>query len=221
MRLKKTITRIAATLLFGVVSVNTINAQVDTLHVGEHFGNAGNLKEGVSSYIHYREMADGSLIPFSIKKHTISKDGDQLKIVQEESADGRTHSLETWVDPITLETSFHNRTNNGELESYIFSDTKVIANSELESKNKDFSIDLGEPTFNFEIDFQFMQAIPWAELDSVVINFYHPGGRMAPQYYTYVVKGSEEFELANGQTADTWKIYTDYNSGMVIRNLKG
>ncbi len=201
--------------LFIIITLFSINtfAQVDTLVVGETFKNHKNIKEGTSTYILYREMGDGSLSPFGIKRHTITKEGNRLMIEQEIFAADQKHHLETLIDPLTLETSTHNRTTDKGLESYIYSSEKVISNPELESINSDFSIELSEPTFNFEIDFEFMKAIRWNELKTTVINFYHPGGSLPPQYYTFTVEGSEQFALADGNEVDTWKIFTDYNSG--------
>lgn len=214
MQLRRAIRGWAVAMVWGWASSTALMAQTDTLFVGEVFKNYENLKEGESNYVHYRELTTGETIPMSIKKHTIRREGDQLKIVQEEFSSQRKKVLETWVNPKTLETTNHKRTTNGELESYIYSDAKVIANPNLESKNEGFSLDLDEPTFNFEIDFEFMKVIPWAELETAVISFYHPGGNAEPQYYTYVVEGSESFELVGGKSIDTWKIFTDYNAGM-------
>lgn len=186
---------------------------MDTLVVGEVFKNHQNIKEGKSTYILYREMGDGSLSPFGIKRHTITKEGGKLKVEQEIFAGDKKHYMETLIDPMTLETITHNRTTDKGLESYIYSREKVIANSELESINTDFSIDLEEPTFNFEIDFEFMKSIAWTENKTAAINFYHPGGSLQPMYYTFKVEGSEQFELADGKKIDTWRVFTDYNSG--------
>lgn len=200
-------------IISSLFSINTF-AQVDTLVVGETFKNHENIKEGKSTYILYREMGDGSLSPFGIKRHTITKEGESLKVEQEIFSADQTHHMETLIDPLTLETTTHNRTSNKGLESYIYSRKNVVANPELEeSINTDFSIDLSEPTFNFEIDFEFMKAIAWSDIEAAVINFYHPGGSLPPMYYTFTVEGSEQFELADGNQVDTWKIFTDYNSG--------
>lgn len=214
MQLRKAIRGWAVAIVLGWVSSTPLMAQTDTLFVGEVFKNYENLKEGESSYVHYRELTTGETIPMSIKKHTISCEGDQLKVVQEEFSGQRNKVLETWVNPKTLETISHNRITNDELESFLFSKTEVIANPDLESKNAGFNLALSEPTFNFEIDFEFMKVIPWAELETAVISFYHPGGSAEPQYYTYEVEGSESFNLVGGKSIDTWKIFTDYNAGM-------
>lgn len=191
----------------------TASAQVDTLVVGEVFKNHENIKEGKSTYILYREMNDGSLAPFGIKRHTISREGKSLKIVQETFVEEKIHKTETTIDPRTLETTKHNRTGEKGLESYIYLKDKIVSNPDLESINTDFEIELTDPSFNFEIDFEFFKVIPWSDLTTAVINFYHPGGTMPPQYYTLTVEGEDSFPLADGGSVDAWRIYTDYNLG--------
>ncbi|NET34097.1 MAG: hypothetical protein F6K19_19085 [Cyanothece sp. SIO1E1] len=199
--------------LFLIISQQTVNAQVDTLYVGAEFEHYDRLTEGQSTYILYREAKDGSLMPFAMKRHIILNDGELLKVTQEEFGSSRKKTLETWLEPKKMTTKRHHRTTDGSLESYVYTDLIIRADSELESENAEFSLELGEPTFNFEIDFEFMKVIPWENFTKVAINFYHPGGKAPPQYYMYTVEGEEDFELANGNRVSTWKIFTDYNSG--------
>jgi hypothetical protein len=204
------------TILFiSVISVPA-KAQIDTLHVGHVFKHADEIEDGESMYVIYREDTEGNILPFAMKRHTITHDGNEIKVVQEQFTPEQTKVLETWINPETLETSRHKRTTDGEIESYLFSEKTVTANPEIESKNEGFSVPLSNPVFNFEIDFEFMKVIAWEERDAVVISFYHPGGPK-PQFYTFSVDGEEVIDLANGSSVDTWVIHTDYNMGQDAR----
>lgn len=199
-------------LLLSLFLLPCLSTAQDTLHVGTQLKteklNVGSSK----SYIHYRLMKDGSKIPFSINRITLESKGASLVISQQNNSGEQSWKLETVVNARTLVTDTHVRESPEKRESYQFGKEAVTGIADdTKADNSDFRIDLSEPTFNFEIDFIFLQSINWSDHESVVMNFYHPGGSLPPAYYEFVRDGEERLSLANGITVDTWIIMTDYN----------
>lgn len=183
----------------------------DTLHAGQPFDNLMHTNSS-GTYVHYQKFSDGRIFPQSMKTITVSQSNAQLFIVQEEFSQVLTKKLETVVEKKTLKTLSHNRTTGDKEESYQFTDTEVTGFPVNDRPhNPQFRIKLDEPTFNFEIDFILLQSIDWNKRDSVIMNLYHPGGSLQPDFYTYAKETEEKLTLADGVEVNTWVIFTDYN----------
>ncbi len=200
------------TILFIVLFVPFTSFAQDTLRAGHSFETKQLELDQTKTYVHYQKFKDGRTFPRSMKVITVSKTDGLLSIIQKEYTQAQTKILETIVDAQTLETDTHVRTEGEKRESYQFSGQSVTGISDdEESVNKDFQLNLDKPTYNFEIDFIFLQSIDWNKHASVVLNFYHPGGSLPPANYTFTRERDETLSLASGVEVDTWVIFTDYN----------
>lgn len=97
-------------------------------------------------------------------------------------------------------------------ESYLFSQQSIAADPTVSgSANADFAVALAEPTYNFELDLELLEALDWSDGAVRVVNFYHPGGATAPADYTFIVTGSQTIESFGGGEVPCWVVSTDYN----------
>jgi hypothetical protein len=123
--------------------------------------------------------------------------------------------LDSWFEPGTFRPLTHERTSEKDgkrvVEGFVFAPTRVTGMKELpENTQKDLLVESPEPTYNFETDIEFLQALPLAEGYEAHINFYHPGGPSAPQRYTFRVAGTDTIAGPAGPV-DCWLVTTDYN----------
>jgi len=200
------------TLLFILFLLPFSSLAQDTLHVGSPFATDLLKLDQTNTYVHYQEFKDGRLLPASLKTITLTRKESELLIIQKEFSARGNKIIETVVDAQSLVTDSHVRTSGEQRESFQFKEEAVtVTPGDEDAVNKDFQLDLSEPTFNFEIDFIFLQAIDWHQHDAVVMNFYHPGGKIPPAYYTFKKEKEETITLASGLEVNTWVIFTDYN----------
>ncbi|MGD1961200.1 MAG: hypothetical protein ACFB2Y_20255 [Fulvivirga sp.] len=82
----------------------------------------------------------------------------------------------------------------------------------------EYSLELKEPIFNFEIDLETFSALPLSDSYQAVLRFYHPGSDYSgPQWYLITVERSEELILPSGLKVDTWVLFMDYNGSQPTR----
>ncbi|WP_428236739.1 hypothetical protein [Gracilimonas sp.] len=200
------------TILFTLLFLPFTSLAQDTLRAGHAFETELLELDQTKTYVHYQQLKDGRMLPRSMKTITVSKTEGQFSISQKEYTQSQTKTLETVVDAQMLTTDTHVRTTGEKRESYKFT-VQAISGipDDQESINKDFQLELTEPTYNFEIDFTFLQSIDWSQHTSVIMNFYHPGGSLPPANYTFTREREEILSLASGMEVDTWVIFTDYN----------
>ena len=97
------------------------------------------------------------------------------------------------------------------VEGFAFAPERISGMKELaENTQKDLPVDSPEPTFNFEADTEFLQALPLASGHEAHVNFYHPGGPTPPQRYSFKVNGAATIAGPAGPV-DCWVVTTDYN----------
>jgi hypothetical protein len=199
------------TILFTVPFLPVTSYAQDTLNAGDPF-DTDRLELGQpKTYVHYQQLKDGRMLARSMKTITVSKKESKLSVSQQEYTQAQTKTLTTVVDAQTLTTDTHIRISGDKREFYKFTDQAITGIPDDQSINKNFQLELDKPTFNFEIDFIFLQAIDWCERESVVLNLYHPGGSLPPANYTFTREREETLTLTSGIEVDTWVIFTDYN----------
>ncbi|QOY96598.1 hypothetical protein IM543_09440 [Massilia sp. UMI-21] len=125
-----------------------------------------------------------------------------------------TRTLDSWFEAGTFRPLSHERISERDgkrvVEGFVFAPDRITGMRELaENTRKDLVVASGEPTYNFETDIEFLQALPLAEGLDARINFYHPGGP-APQRYSFRVTGSAAI-AGPGGPVDCWVVKTDYN----------
>lgn len=89
--------------------------------------------------------------------------------------------------------------------------------SVTENKQRDFSLKLTEPTYNWQIDLETYSLLPMKKGYHAVMNFYHPGAGTPPKFYSLEVIGSEELVLPDNRKMDCWIVFTDYGGTQPTR----
>jgi hypothetical protein len=179
------------------------------------------LKPGTHHYLRYIKTADGANTPVDIWTREVrfeERGGKrQLHIVQRWDGAGPAPSvrwLDSWFEAGTFRPHTHERLSEKDgkrvVEGFVFAPDRVSGMPDLaDNTQKALSVPSSEPTFNFETDIEFLQALPLAEGYEARINFYHPGGP-PPQRYSFRVAGSETIAGPTGPV-DCWVVKTDYN----------
>jgi hypothetical protein len=217
--------RLILSALLAGLSVST-QAAVTNVDVGAQLARFSLLKPGAHHYLRYFRTADGANIPLDIWTRDVrfeQRDGrQQLHIVQRwdgamasPSSPGSVKRLDSWFETATFRPLSHVRITEKDgkklVEGFVFAPERVSGMQDLaDNSQKALSVASNEPTFNFETDIEFLQALPLAEGYEASINFYHPGGP-APKRYSFKVAGSETIAGPAGPL-DCWIVTTDYGT---------
>jgi len=208
-----------------VLSAHAAPASVENVDVGTPLPRFALLKPGTHHYLRFlRVPASGASQPIDIWTREIrfeQRDGKpRLRIVQRWDAvlpAPSTRTFDSWFETGTFRPLTHERVlekdKDGKrvVEGFVFTPTTIAGMPGLaDNTHKDLSVASGEPTFNFETDIEFLQALPLDEGYAARINFYHPDGKAAPQRYTFRVTGSGTIAGPAGPV-DCWVLKTDYN----------
>ena len=198
-------------------------AAVLNVDVGSKLPRIDLVKAGTHHYLRFlRTPSTGASQPVDIWTREIrfeQQDGKpRMRIVQR--WDGvlpkpSVRTFDSWFEAGTFRPLSHQRTSEMDgkrvVEGFVFAPDKITGMQDLaENTHKDLSVVSNEPTYNFETDIEFMQALPLAEGLDARVNFYHPGGSMAPQRYSFRVTGSGTIAGPSGPV-DCWVVKTDYN----------
>ncbi|WP_036169138.1 hypothetical protein [Massilia sp. 9096] len=214
---------LAVALVFAGLAAAS-QAAVQNIDVGTPLARFGLLKPGTHRYLRYLKTGEATQ-PIDIWTREIRfepHDGrPQMHIVQR--WDGvfpavSTRTFDSWFDLDTFRPHTHARTSvNGKdgkpvVEGFLFAPDRVTGMQDLAGNTqKDLNVASSEPTFNFETDIEFLQALPLADGYEARVNFYHPGGSTPPQRYTFKVTGSQTIAGPAGPV-DCWVVFTDYNT---------
>lgn len=201
-------------------------AAVTRLDVGTPLPRFSLLKPGTHHYLRYFRMADGANVPLDIWTREVrfeQRDGkQQMHIVQRwdgamagPTSPASVKRLDSWFETATFRPLSHVRITERDgkklVEGVVFAPERVTGMPDLaDNALKTLAVVSGEPTFNFETDIEFLQALPLAEGFDASINFYHPGGP-APKRYDFRVAGSETIAGPAGPV-DCWVVTTDYGT---------
>ncbi|HYI42200.1 MAG TPA: hypothetical protein VD768_01070 [Sphingomicrobium sp.] len=182
--------------------------------VGSTLARIDKLQPGARHYVRYFQMKDGSVELVDFQAKTISFEGDRIRITQSWRGPKGSRSLNSLIERGTMRPITHRRDSEsaGKVlrEGFRFGQDSVIALGEADDTNRDFRIATPEPTFNFEIDLEMLQALPWREGAEFSLNLYHPGATAPPAAHVFKVAGSETLTLA-GVPVECWVVTTDYN----------
>lgn len=202
------------------------HAAVVQVDVGTPLARFALLKPGTHHYLRFmRTPASGAdqakNQPIDIWTREIrfeERDGKRLmRVVQR--WDGvlptpSTRTLDSWFEAGTFRPLSHERISERDgkrvVEGFVFAPDRITGMRELaDNTQKDLAMASSEPTYNFETDIEFLQALPLEEGYDARINFYHPGGP-APQRYSFRVTGTATI-AGPGGPVDCWVVKTDYN----------
>ncbi|MDB5934295.1 MAG: hypothetical protein JWQ01_1639 [Massilia sp.] len=210
--------RFGATLL-AALAFNA-HAAVSNVDVGSQLPRFALIKEGAHRYLRFMKAGDSSSpIDIWTREVHFEKNGSQQLMQIRQRWDGvnppSTRLFNSWFEAGSFRPRTHERISERDgkrvVEGFAFAPDKITGIKDLaDNTQKDLSVDSPEPTYNFETDIEFLQALPLAAGYEASINFYHPGGRTAPQRYTFKVAGSASIAGPAGPV-DCWVVTTDYN----------
>jgi len=196
----------------------------DTLRVGHQFRHFDQLEMGTKKDLVYSEF-NGKLAGMAFKTRTtemVRVDGKELvKITHTWQSPGTEWSgkFEYWCEPQTMRPIQHIRTTKKlGTEAFRFEASQITGTDSVgDNAQKDFSLELTEPTFNWEIDLETYSLLPMRDGYHAVMNFYHPGGKTPPKFYHLKVTGSETLNMPDGSLMDCWIVFTDYGGTQPTR----
>jgi len=213
-----------STLLAGLAV--SAQAAVTPVDVGTPLPRFSLVKPGTHHYLRYFRTADGANIPLDIWAREVrfeQREGkQQMHIVQRwdgamasPTSPASVKRLDSWFETATFRPLSHVRITERDgkklVEGVTFAKEGVTGMPDLaDNALKSLAISSSEPTFNFETDIEFLQALPLAEGYEASINFYHAGGP-APKRYSFKVAGSETIAGPAGPV-DCWVVTTDYGT---------
>jgi hypothetical protein len=210
---------LGAALAFAVGSTAVHAAPVE-VKVGQPLARFDTLKPGAHRYLRYMRAGE-TLTPIDIWTREVrfeDKDGARrLRIVQHWDAPGKPNTgkrLDSWFETGTFRPLTHERRTTKDdqtkVEAYAFSPDKVTGLADVaDNAAKDYAVDSPQPTFNFEVDMEVLQALPLAAGYEASLVFLHPGSGK-PEPYVFKVVGSETVAVP-GAKLDCWIVQTDYN----------
>ena len=215
---------ILSALLAGLcISAQATVTQVDA---GTPLPRFSLLKPGTHHYLRYFRTLDGANVPLDIWAREVrfeQREGkQQMHIVQRwdgamaaPTSPASVKRLDSWFETGTFRPLSHVRITERDgkklVEGVVFAPERVSGMPDLaDNALKTLSVASSEPTFNFETDIEFLQALPLAEGYEASINFYHAGGP-APKRYTFKVAGSKTIAGPAGPV-DCWIVTTDYGT---------
>lgn len=205
--IKNTITLVCLLVLYN------LSAQIDTINIANKDLKTELLTAKKTRYLVTIKKGD-SILNLSIWERNISfpevNDKKVIKVDQYWKNNNpkqyrEIHSLNNFktFSPI----SHLVRTHDGAIEAYVFNDKAVLDDSSInENTLNDFKVKLNQPTLNWELDLEIFQTLPIEKDKTFVINFYHPGGRKEPAFYTYKIIGEDVF-----QNEVCWKMKIEYS----------
>ncbi|MEM9859183.1 MAG: hypothetical protein AAF843_17620 [Bacteroidota bacterium] len=206
------------------LGISATSQPIDTIRVGEKFKGYRNLKSGEFKYLVYMEKGimqrPTVLMTSKVSRRII--DNEELLTISHRwtSMDSKMNgSFYSIVKPKTLQPLAHIRESQKGKEAYSFQGDHLIGlDTAVNNLEADYSLQLEEPIFNFEIDLETFSALPLTEGYQAVLQFFHPGSTYkGPEWYLISVERSEELVLPSGLRVDTWVLYMDYNGTQPTR----
>jgi hypothetical protein len=192
-------------------------AHAESIAFGSPLPRFALLKEGTHHYLRYIQSGDSNM-PIDIWTREIRFEQGRMRIRQRWDAAGKSPSskwLDSWFETGSFKPITHTRITEREgkrmVEGFSFAPEGVTGMPGLaDNTQKDLSVATPEPTYNFETDIEFLQALPLAPGYEAQIVFYHGGGTAAPMRYTFKVAGSASIAGPTGPL-ECWQVTTDYN----------
>lgn len=196
-------------------------AAVTPVPVGQPLARFANLKPGAHRYLRFRQAGETIRVADVWTREVRFEDQDgqrRLHIVQHWDGVGATPSdrqLDSWFEVGTFRPLTHVRRSQkdgmSKVEGFAFRPDRIVGLKDIpDNAAKDYDVASPQPSFNFETDMEFLQALPLAKGYEASIVFHHPGGG-PPASYVFKVAGSEVLDLPGGGKVDCWLVTADYN----------
>lgn len=214
-------TFIAGVAFFTLASVSLKTfANVDTIRLKDKRLNTVWLKPGLNQYlIYYQNPKESKSLRFWFWIRNIqiqNKNGEAVfAITQHWYGSDSSHyrfvySLNKAVDFAPV---YHKEEVNGSTSAYNWTSGKVQgADSVTANVKRSFLLNFNEANFNWNLDIETLEMLPWAKGKTFAINFYD-AGLDPPKYILYKVTGSETLRTLDYRKVDCWKVSTEGVSG--------
>ena len=203
------LSKIIGAVLAAILAVTPALAERVPVQLGQPLARANLLKPGVRTYVRYFLSPDGAMEVIDIQTKEVRFESagttPRMRVIQRWDGPTRSRRLDSFVERGTLRPLTHQRdiTQDGKLPSQVVGLDGISDNSRA-----GFAIATPDPPFNFEIDFETLQALPLRRNAEFAINFYHAGDS-PPQSYVFKVASEESINFA-GKPVDCWVVTTDY-----------
>ncbi len=208
-------TSIAATLIHTDARAQQSSALIDTITIDNHHLNTTFLTPGLKQYTVYtynskspkavrpaiwtREVAKTTLTNepvFTVSQQWFFSDTNYYRNI---------YSVNRATDFAPI---YHRETIGSVTKAYEWSGNSVTASAkDTGNAAKDFKKDLATKAFNWNLDIETFEQLPFAAGKTFVFYFYD-AGYGEPTYTTYTVEGSEELALVDNKTIDCWILVT-------------
>ncbi|WP_299988174.1 hypothetical protein [uncultured Pontibacter sp.] len=194
------------------------SAQTDTLRVTSKHLKVKQLKPGTRQYlVTVQTPANPKVLRQSLWTRNVSFEevaGKEKLVIRQNwvGADTLTNRQLYSICEKDFKPVFHTGTSARGTAAFNFEPDRVVgADTVLNNGFKGFSIAAEAATFNWELDMETFESLPLKANTVYLINFYHPGSKTAPQYYSYKVTGSEKLLTVNNTSVDCWMLRIDYS----------
>jgi hypothetical protein len=207
---------ITVTLLLLAAHCPRVMAQTDTIRLKDKRLITANLKPGLRQYlVYFQNLKDDRRLRMSIwmrKVGTENHNGEKLFTVNQHwyAADSASYRSVYSVNRASDFTPvYHSETIGTKTKAFNWGSNKISgADTVKNNLAKDFSLDVKEPYFNWNLDVETFEMLPLAAGKTFAINFYDAVSN-TPEYAVYKVTGSEELATLDNEKVDCWKLLTE------------
>ena len=207
--------KILYVLFLLTVFISAAHAQIDTIRLKDKRLNTSVLKPALNQYLVYFQMPKSpKTLRFWYWLRDVksgSKNGEKVFIISQHwygadtNAYRRAYSINKASDFAPV---YFSETVRGKTGAYNWNNDKITgADSIAGNDKKGFALDFKEPNFNWNLDIETFEMLPFAAGKTFAINFYD-AGLDPPKYYLYKVEGSEILATLNNEKVDCWKLST-------------
>lgn len=212
----KTLKKISLIILMVITFQLTANAQKDTIDISKKELLMKNLSEGNDQYLVYGSV-DGRILFSSIWSRTVKfetfNNKDVINISQSWVGTSKNQNREVYSvsSAENFEPIYHYTKSGKEIvEAFNFAKRRIYGTDTIANNSKrKFNLAISAPSLNWELDMEVFKTLPYAKGKTFVINFYHPGSKIGPQFYDYKVVGEETLKGLNGDI-DCWIMKIDF-----------
>lgn len=198
-------------------------AQVDSVNTKSNTLRLDKLKNGNNTYVVYiQDSLNGPKYNFELWERIIDKNATSNKntLVWNRYQNNKTKfykyiiGFTNKLEPISEEV-YHEEIKDG---ITVVTKKHFIYNGNQMHSNPDSNKHTAKPvevldlknSFNWELDLETFSTLPLAKDKKFAINFYHPGSKIPPKYYDFVVDRSEKLTF-NNKSLDCWVVKVVYS----------
>lgn len=206
-----TLTSVLLLIIFFAAQPQSAAAQIDTIRLKDNRLNTASLKPGMRQYLVYFQSPKAKkMLYLSLwmrNTQVENRNGESVFVTQQHwlgndsSNYRRVYSVNRLSDFSPI---YHSETLAGKNKSFNWGSEQIIgADTVLNNSQKDFTLHLENPCFNWNLDIETFEMLPLAAGKVFAINFYDAGfGK--PDYALYKVRGSELINTLDNKKVDCW-----------------